>query len=48
MKLAVETAKDFKLSEICLPATSFVIMINSYFGIQFRLVSIHKDGHVFN
>ena len=34
MMLAVLTAKCFlKLSEICMPATAFVSLIKSYFGI---------------
>ena len=44
--LAVGTAKRFfKLSEISITATAFVILINS--GIQLKLVSIHDDGHFF-
>ena len=39
--------KFFKLSEICIPATAFVSLIKSYFGIQLRLVSIHEEGHFF-
>ena len=46
MLLAVGTAKlCFKLSEICLHATAFAILIKSFFGIQLRLLSIHEDGH---
>ena len=33
---------SFKLSEICIAATAFVIMIKS--GIQLRLDTIHEDG----
>ena len=35
----------FKLSEICIAATAFVIMIKS--GIYLRLDSIHEDGIFF-
>ena len=37
MMFAVGSAISLKLSEICITATAFVILINSYFGIELRL-----------
>ena len=37
----------FKLSEISIPVTAFVILTNSYFGIQLRLVFIQEDDHFY-
>ena len=33
------------LSHICIFATALVSLVNSYFRIHLRLVSIHEDGH---
>ena len=49
LMLAVGTAKYFlKLSDICITATAFVNMLNGYYWIQLRLVSIHEDNHCFD